>query len=299
MPCPSYSQMLIKRLTAVFILTLILAFSLNSFLVDAAPAERISSISSMVLNQDIDAELARTQILSGVVKLTNSGTSGALVVYGDTAYVIADVPGKDHYSPMIAAAGWGNGRVLVMGHTGWVSMDNGHLEDNGRFYTNSLTWLANSADKGIKIMVTAGSSSQTWLTNQGYTNVVKIDGNQPYATQLADADLLVGSLGTTVPQADLDDIAAFVTNGGGLFTAEPGWIYGTYFQDIPEAPLNLLLRDAGIGISNDFDYYSGTTEPTRAVSQTTGADIVDMLTHSISYTEQEKVTGLELSLIHI
>ena len=150
------SNLFAKRLLAIFFIVTALLLSLSVLFADGAFLEAAPAEISVMANSDIDAELARTQILSGVVQLQNGGTSGALLAYGDTAYVIADVPNKDHYSPMIVAAGWGTGRVMAMGHSGWPDMDSlGDLVDNGQFYKNSLAWLADNADKSINIVLTS------------------------------------------------------------------------------------------------------------------------------------------------
>ena len=221
----SFMPTLIKRIGVILLVTSTLVYSLAVFaqepssvqLDQSSKPELETGLLSMV-NQDIDEELARTQILSGVTTLADPVQPGHMVIWGDTAYSIANNNGEDHRSPMIAAAGFGTGRVIAMGDHQFLTMDSfGDTADSGQLYKNGIAWLADDSSKSIKIVVTSGTAAETWLAAQGYTNVVKIDGAQTYATELGDADVLVGWLGSSVAQADLDLIENFVTGGGGLF----------------------------------------------------------------------------------
>ena len=238
--------------------------------------------------QNIDVEAARDQILDGVSKLANPTQPGHMVVFGDNAYSIANYKDQDRRNPMLAAAGWGAGRVLAVGDHQWLQMNSyGDVDDTGALYLNSIAWLADTTDKTIKIVVTSNTSAKTWLEAQGFTNVVQ-SGN--YAVELADAEVLVGWLGSSVAQADLDTIATFVQNGGGLFLADYGIGYDWWWApDLPEAPGNKLLRAVGIGFSNDWP--NGTLELTRASGQTTAQDVLEMLDDPSPFTAAELDIG--------
>ena len=91
-----------------------------------------------------------------------------MVVFGESACSIANYEGQDHRDPMIAAANWGLGRVIALPDHQWLEMNSlGAEADTGRFYLNSLTWLAGTTSKTIRIVVTPNTSAVNWLNTQG------------------------------------------------------------------------------------------------------------------------------------
>ncbi len=238
----------------------------------------------------IDAEAVRDEILAGVAALGDPGSPGKMVVFGESACSVANYDGQDHRDPMIAAANWGQGRVIALPDHQWLNMDSlGNQANTGRFYLNSLAWLAGTNSKTIRIVVTPHSPAVNWLTAQGFTNVVQ---SGSYSTQLQTADVLVGWLGSNVSQSTVDTIADFVRNGGGLFLCDYGigyvwWWYGS--ADVPHAPGNKLLREPGIGFSSDWP--GGGLTLTRATGQTTADDVLDMLADSAGFTQTELDIG--------
>ncbi|MEM7128868.1 MAG: Ig-like domain-containing protein [Chloroflexota bacterium] len=245
-------------------------------------------VNQTVVNQDIDIEAARDQILNGVSKLANPTQPGKMVVFGETAYSIANYKEKDRREPAIVAAGWGSGRVIALGDHQWLDMDSfGDVDDSGTFYTNGISWLTQTISKEIKIVVTPHTSAAVWLQAQGYSNVVQ---SSNYAAELADAHVLIGWLGSSLTQADLDAITSFVTGGGGLFIVDYGIGYSWWWnKDLPDAPGNLLLHEVSIGFSSDWP--SGTLEVTRATGQTTAQNVLDMLDDPSAFTSEELDIG--------
>lgn len=243
----------------------------------------------------IEAEAARTAVLAGVTTLADPGGPGNMVVWGDNAFSVANYQGSDHGNPMIAGAGWGSGRVLAVGDHQWLEMGQfGDSADTGRFYLNGIEWLAETPAKDIKIVVSpnAQSSTVSWLTAQGFTNVVQ-SGN--YAAELADADVLIGWLGSSVAQDNLDQIESFVVAGGGLFIAEYGigyqwwWAGGT-----PNAPGNRLLRNIGIGFSDDGT--NSALSPVRATGQMTASQMLAVIDDPDAATAQDRTVAGTMAL---
>ena len=263
-------------------ITLIVAAVL---LITAMPAEPARAD---IRQQTINIEAARDQILNGVSTLANPTQPGKMVVFGDNAYSIANYKDQDLRDPMLAAAEWGDGKVLAMADHQWLNMDNyGDLDDTGALYRNSIAWLTGTTTHTIKIVVTPSTSAVAWLAQEGFTNVVQ---SSDYATELADADLLIGWLGSSVSQADLDTISTFVTSGGSLFIVDYGVGYDWWWNtDLPDSPGNKLLRAAGIGFSGDWP--NGTLEVTRASGQITAQNVIDMLDDPSNFTATELEIG--------
>ncbi|MHC4462254.1 MAG: M60 family metallopeptidase [Planctomycetota bacterium] len=245
------------------------------------------------VNTPFDTEAARDDILNGVTTLGDPGGPGWMVVYGKTAYSIGNYNGNDHREPMVAAGALGQGRILAMPDHQWLNMDSqGSSGDAGQFYLNSIAWLAGTTSKSIKIVVTTHTSATTWLTDpaQGFTNVVQ---SSNYATELPSAHVLIGWLGSSVSQSDIDIIADFVRNGGGLFICDYGIGYSWWWgKTLPNAPGNLLLRHAGIGFTGEWPGGSLTVD--RATGQTTSEDVIDMLTDSSGYNSTELDIGAKV-----
>ncbi|WP_425400163.1 M60 family metallopeptidase [Aeoliella sp.] len=205
------------------------------------------------VNPGIDASVVRATLLSGVASLADPGSPGRMVAYGPTTVTVAEYPADPEGGPMIAAATWGQGRVVALPDHQWLRMGAfASTGDTGQFYINSIEWLAGTSDKNIKIVLAdAGdSATENWLESQGYLNVVRVAN---YTSHLSDADLLIGWLAHGNSQTRLDAISDFVEGGGGLFIAEYGQGYQGYNNwwpdEVHEVDANRLLRDAGLGFS--------------------------------------------------
>ncbi len=245
---------------------------------------------SVSVNATFDAEAARTAILNGVTTLADPGGPSGCVAYGPTAYSIGHYGGENRSDPIVAAATLGLGRVLAMPDHQWLRMNSFAGSGNtATYYLNAIQWLTGTTSKTIKIVVTNvdNNDSDVWLTAQGYTNVVKTSN---YAAELSNAALLVGWLGSSMSQSDVDAIVGFARNGGALFLADYGigyiwWWTGT---GIVNAPGNRVLRQAGIGFGKDG---GGSLTIGRSSGQTTAENVISMLKDSSGYTATELDIG--------
>jgi len=248
----------------------------------------------VAVNDLLDGEAARDALLLGVTSVHSGVQPGRMVAFGSEAYAVAWFPGGAAEGPMIGAASWGAGRVVAVPDHQMLDMGS-YGADSGTFYVNGLAWLADSAALDISI-VTYDSGVASWLTGQGYTDVV-VSSEANLAIDLPGADVFVPPwLGSGEPDANMDLVADFVTAGGGLFLAEYGvgyvWWWG---PDIPDAPGNLLLREAGLGFSDGHRWDSGTLDATgRATGQVNAEALLGMLASPSSYTADELVEGAAL-----
>lgn len=252
------------------------------------PPEAVVS-GSVAAQQDVEA--IRDQLLNGVSNLSDPTQPGHMVVYGETAYRIAEYQTSGKIDPMIAAANWEQGKVIALPDHQWLNMDRyGNQGDSGQFYLNGLAWLSDTTSKEIKIVVTKHSSAKNWLEAQGFTNVTQSDD---YASALQDADVLVGWLGSSASQSDLDLIAEFVKHGGGLFLVDYGIGYSWWWnKPVPEIPGNILLREVGIGFTGNWPHGASAINPVnRAIGQMTSDDVLLMLNDSSTFTAQQLQDG--------
>jgi hypothetical protein len=258
-----------------------------------------SATVQMAVNQAIDGEEARNQILAGVSTIHADGLTGHMVAYGPTAYAISHYPPDSNGNfrgPVVAAASWAAGKVVALPDHQALNMDtHGNQATTGQLYKNSIAWLAGSSDQAVQI-VTYRQENADWLTSQGYTNVVNTN-EAGLASALQSAQVFVaGWLGSSEPQANLDAIAAFVKAGGGLFIADFGTGYDWWWgKAINQAPSNLLLREAGLGFTR------GTVGESlldaagnRATGQINATLLMEMLANSNGYSSTQLAEGAQL-----
>ncbi|MEO1523949.1 MAG: M60 family metallopeptidase [Planctomycetota bacterium] len=249
-----------------------------TYTVSDGTSTRTASV-RVTINETIDGEAARDEILSFVNTLADPGGPGHMVAYGPTAFSLTNFPNENSGVPVGVIASLGSGRVIAMGDHQYLNMNShGSTTSMEAFYTNGISWLSETTDRSIKI-VTFNATASTWLESKGYTNVVQANASS-LANELTDADVLVTWMGSNPSQANLDAIEAFTKQGGGLFLQDYGigyqWWWGRATPDIPS---NQLLRDAGIGFVKDWPE-SGTQAVNRPNGQVTSDDVLNALQDS-------------------
>lgn len=253
---------------------------------------------TVVVNAPIDAEVARDQILAGVTNIASGEDSGKLALFGPTAYAVNGFAGEGEVDPMVGIASWGSGKVIAMPDHQMLDVNvYGGLGDTAQFVFNGLGWLSGSTSKDIRI-VTYHSAHRDWLLAQGYTDVVDCSESS-LASDIVGADVFFAAwMGSSEPVANLDAIGDFVKAGGGLFICD----YGNGYEDFwwnsktrPEAPGNVLLREAGIGFCDGGHRVSGAIDASNRSTMKVGLETaLAMLVDSTGYTTDELNQGGEL-----
>ncbi|MCW1923070.1 tandem-95 repeat protein [Luteolibacter arcticus] len=200
---------------------------------------------SISVNAAYDVTVARNTILAGVTQIAPTAGSRIACAWGATAASISNYRGQDEHNPMISAATMGAGRVVAVADPAWLDMNTLAGQFNtGTFYTNSISWIANTTSKTIPI-VTMSTEVSTWLTAQGYTSVTTTN-TTGLAAALAGKTMFVGLVPRTLSNANITALKNFVQGGGGLFCCE-----GTYLPNATET----ILREAGLSFG------VGTVDP--------------------------------------
>ncbi len=247
----------------------------------------------------LDITAARNQILNGVATIHSGEGTGYMVVYGDNAAPISYFPEGAAEGATVAVAQWGNGRVLAMPDHQMLNMGQyGDDGTTGQFYKNGLAWVTDDASQNITI-VTYNQGTADWLNANGYPNTT-VTNESGLSGALATADVFVGWLGSSQSQANLDALATFVQNGGGLMLAEYGAGYTFWWTSLAahEAPGNQLLRDIGIGFSSRNRSDSGLLTVNRANEQVTLADYYTIMGDQAAATPEQVAAATQL-LAHI
>ena len=240
------------------------------------------------VNATLDAEATRDALLANVASLADPTQPAHMTVWGPNALSVSNYPGSNETQPMVAAGSLGSGKVIAMPDHQWLNMNSyGGDASTGNFYKNGITWLAGSNSQSLKI-VTMSSNVETWLTAQGYTNVVVTNASN-LATDLQGAAVFIpGWLGSNATQATLNTTGDFVRGGGGLFCCDysPGysWWWG---KDKWEIPTNILLREAGIAFTGN-GYNGGVQAINRADDEVNLDGIVALFANPSAHSQNEK-----------
>ena len=253
---------------------------------------------TVAINEPIDAEAARDQLLAGVSTIASGSQPGRLAVFGPTAYAVNFFEGESEMDPMIGISSYGHGKVVALPDhqmldvSRWTSSN-----DSGAFAINALAWLAGTTDRNISI-VTYSSSARDWFEAEGFNNIV-LSSESALMNDLIGADVFFGGwMGSSEPEANLVALGEFAEAGGGLFIND----YGNGYEDFwwnnltrPEAPSNVLLRKAGIGFSDDGYWLAGDiTATNRSSLQIHSETALAMLDDSTGYSSDELTQAFEL-----
>jgi len=196
---------------------------------------------------------------------------------------------------MVAAASLGAGKVIALPDHQWLNFNSyGGDADMAAFYNNSIAWLAGTTSKTSIKLVTLNSAYTTWLTGQGYTNVVTATTSN-LATELSDADVFAAAwLGSNPSQATIDTTVDFANDGGGVLMCDYGvgyqWWWGKATPDIPG---NIILRRAGISFIQRYPHGGGSQTITRGVGQMDAEKVISVIQNPGGYTTEEKDQAIE------
>ncbi len=185
------------------------------------------------------------EALTQGVETIESGESlpSSTVVWGDLAFpVILD----ESNLPFVTAAHAGDGRVVQVGHEGYLSGGLTGDGDTGRLIRNALEWVAGVPEPTVGVE-DGMSSTLSWVLDEGhtasYTDLENLDGFDVYIT-------------TTYNEPSEAGLAAFrgwLQAGGGLIAGGHAWWWGYSNDNAAENyPGNKLLFDAGLVITSGY-----------------------------------------------
>jgi hypothetical protein len=184
-------------------------------------------LAATVVADDLD------ELLDGVHEVGVAGVPGPLCVVGRDAFpVVAGSVGKFR-APLVAAARWGEGRVVAFGHGGYLHRGTMTQGDTRALVLNAVRWVGGERVATVRLPDLPGTplaDAQWWTQLDGF-DVLCVD------THLIRSDAARAA------------VAAFVKGGGGLVTAGLGWGWSQLNpgKDLPtEHPGNRLLGAAGI-----------------------------------------------------
>ena len=226
----------------------------------------------------VNADEASLKALTdGVKEITAPGIPGSLCVFGKDAFaVVVGGAGGSNRAAVVAASTLGKGRIIALGHDGYLSADSMKQADTGRLMVNAMRWLAKGAAPSIALRDGGGMAPE--LAKAGLT--AEAVGGAGWTKKLsaqykpAPYNVLVLHCTSAPSPAEQADIRQFIRDGGGLFTADTGWGW----QQLNPAktlvfdhPGNKLLAEAGLA------WNDGMLDRTCAAGFTVGAAPSDLV----------------------
>ena len=202
-------------------------------------------------------------LLTNVTELIAPGAiPGPLSVFGDNAFVVmAGREGKRRL-PMIAASRLERGRVVALGHNGFLSADALRNLDNTQFLLNAVRWVLAMPTSAVavvdkprvaEVLEKAGIKVVRLTTAQFQSQIESPD----FDAVVMNATALDGKAGVRMGQA----LTVFVRGGGGVVMDSLGW---GWLQTHPGQALggehggNKLFARLGIAWADGFFETTGT-----------------------------------------
>ncbi|NLC57364.1 MAG: hypothetical protein GX774_11040 [Armatimonadetes bacterium] len=147
---------------------------------------------------------------------------GPVAVFGTRAFPVITGRTGANRLPILAAAHYGKGRVVLSGHEGLY----GTLErrDQRRLILNITTWLAGARGKQARVLVVDHPQVASPLAEAGFA--VKRIAYDELLPSLKNADVLFLAGGRLTPRDQdkvIEAVARFVDQGGGWCDGIPGW----------------------------------------------------------------------------
>lgn len=193
-------------------------------------------------------EDALDALLEDVVEIGIAGSPGDVVAFGDQAFVVVAGAGG---VPVVAAAHHGRGRVLILGHGGYVGPGVIGQADHATFTKNAMQWLSGGKRKPTIATPHKADLGET-ISTLGFRAAAD--------TPLNKADVVIVQPRDFSP-AEMDELVAFVEGGGGLMTAATpwGWQQLNPKLAIPhDLPVQQLVVRFGLGFGRGNSGKTGT-----------------------------------------
>ena len=181
-----------------------------------------------------------------------SALPGPVMAFGIDAYVVATAKSGKSARPFLAAATYGKGRAMVVGHGGLLG-----AQGNELFTQTILTWLHQSK-KPIGLF-------ENMIVNPAFGTPNRYPGSGDLASAIQQCGtLVIGQSTVENNPVAIEQIDKFVLDGGGIIVCGPAW---GWMQLNPGKQLatdqsgQKLLAKMGLGFTD------GTIDPIRGQYQ--------------------------------
>ena len=190
----------------------------------------------------------RAKLLDGVTSIPKLGAPGPVAIYGQYAFPVlaAGADGKAQMA-VCAAAGYGKGRAVIFGHTGYIdaSSANGDL---AKLLENCARWCSAASNKQKPRVGVRNGGAEALLGKRGF--VTKRYTDKIDAKTLKEHDVVILSSQSLTDEDEAKALQDYIKNGGGVISAVTGWAFaqtsgGRTLND--DLAANTALRPVGLG----------------------------------------------------
>jgi hypothetical protein len=169
---------------------------------------------------------ARAALLSGVTEIVAPGAiPGDLAVTGADAFVVLTARMGRARLPMVAAARYGKGRAVAVGHEGFLGGQSLRNAGNARLAANAARWAAGKASGALRVGLLNGDSAPVRPVLEAAGCAVSTVRPADLPGALGGIDLLwlnqAGLDGANLSRTDA--VRQWVQRGGGVVVSGPAW----------------------------------------------------------------------------
>lgn len=194
------------------------------------------------------AQSPRDALLSGVTAINSGGLPGVVLCTGPDAVPVVGAKCGKSVQPVAAAATYGKGRAVAVGHPSFYTEEGVAKADTARFIRNAIGWLA-EGDAAPAVAVYKDGGVAKALTSLEGLNVREIP-----SLDLLDRFNVLAVYPDKLAPDEVERVRAFVTGGGGLLVSGIGWGWQQVTRGkslATENHFNRLLGPAGLLINSD------------------------------------------------
>jgi len=193
------------------------------------------------------ADSITNALLKNVAALACRGNPASMVVWGDAAPLVVAPDGR----VFAAATQFDEGRVVALGHGGFISSD---AADSKTLAANAIVWLSAAPRTDEKAAVRIYGLNDVVaaeLTRRNFS-FERISGNAKQL-DLDKTDVVIGSTQAFAKAQRLDALENWLRRGGGLLATETAWGILQLNSELTIHTLaaNRLLQQAGIFFTDE------------------------------------------------
>lgn len=208
-----------------------------------------------------DAKAIQAALLEGVREIAAPGIPGPLCVHGKLAFpIVAGKLSKNYQAPVVAAAKFGQGRVVAFGHNGYFDAATMDTADTGTLMTNAVAWTAGRRGKNpIRVATVGKPQLAAFFKSKGFAaadvDLKSLNGAMRHG------DVIVIDAAHLRDQQTAAALLAFIKKGGGAILGSLGWGWAQLNPGkslVDDHPGNRFLAEIGIAWADG--YFSRTGE---------------------------------------
>ena len=187
----------------------------------------------------------RLSITNGVGDITAPGLPGTVCAFGENAFPVAlGKTGATSHAPVVAASKFGEGRVVIFGHTDYLEGDAVSDSQNQKMVLNALKWASGKS----KMVVGVHKMPKLYeMLHKLDVCCINIDGTEWASYAVRDCSVICAST-SELSSTDSEILSRAIQSGKGFLSSDTGWGWAQTHpgKSLAQHPGNQLLRKAGL-----------------------------------------------------